>query len=296
MTNEGLKKLIEEQFHKDNYIIQTDKKVTNSCSNEGRREKYTAVYCSSNGVYKEDTVECFQKTIIETDNYEWYMNRFVHAEQHIFIRDISKRFYQFGINDKGLENFEKIADMIKNNAKGNKIITIGSSSGAMAAIVLGKILNAEYTIAFSPLLKPYKPDTPKEEIEKKLITKEFFDAVQYAKSNIPIFFIYPDGSSWDIYNSSLVKDFANIHFLPIKSNIHGVPVNKRILRKILESDKERLKEICTYKTTDSVSEYKLARIMGGNILYLLRIFDYIKKYPLFFLKKEFYTNVVNLNI
>lgn len=288
MTEKTLPELIKEQFHKNNFIIRTNEEIL-SRSND---EKWAAIYCSSNGVYREDTVESFQKSIIETDNYEWYMTRFPYVKKHIFIRDISKRFYQFGINDIGLDSLDKIAKMIKKETKGYKIVTIGSSSGGMAAIVLGKMLNAEFTIAFSPLLCPYKPDESLELVKQKLLTKEYFNVVDYANSNVPIFFLYPNGSDWDIYNSSLVSNFQNVYFLPIISNIHGVPVNKRLLKELLKKNKEELKQIFRYTTADKISEWELAKKHFGKWVYLGRILDYIKKYPLFFIKKDFYTQVI----
>ena len=284
LFNNELQKLVDEQFHKDNFLIDTNSVI--ACHGE----KYAAVYCSSNGVFRQDTEECFQKTIIEKNNFEWFMNRFPYAEKHIFIRDISKRFYQFGINDRGLNSLEKIAEMIKKETEEYKIVTVGSSSGGMAAIALGKLLNAEFTIAFSPMLKTYKEDT--ENIEQKLEAKEVFDAIIYAKSAVPVFFVYPNGSEWDIYNSSLVKDFENVHFLPIKSDVHGVPINKRLIKKLLNSDKNKLMKIFKYKTDYVVSEYRFALENWGIQTYLLRIFDYIKKYPLFFIRKDFYEIVL----
>ena len=136
------------------------------------------------------------------------------------------------------------------------------------------------------MLKTYKEDT--ENIEQKLEAKEVFDATNYAKSAVPVFFVYPNGSEWDIYNSSLVKDFENVHFLPIKSDVHGVPINKRLIKKLLNSDKNKLMKIFKYKTDDVVSEYRFALENWGIQTYLLRIFDYIKKYPLFFIRKDFY--------
>lgn len=283
----NLQDLIQEQLKKDNFLI-----VKNLQDKNYSGEKYAVIYCSSNGVYKNDTIADFTKSILQIDNYEWFMTRIPYAEKHIFIRDISKRFYQFGINNNGLNSIEKIAEMLKEETKGYKIITIGSSAGGTAAIVLGKMLNADFTIAFSPMLKTYKEDIPKEIIEEKIKNKEYFDNVNYANSEVPIFYIYPNGSEWDIYNSSLVKDYKNVYFLPIESSIHGVPLNKRILKKILGTNKETLKNIFKYKTTDVISEYKFARENWGYLFYLQRIFDYIKKYPMFFIRKDFYNTVL----
>lgn len=295
MTEKNLQELIQEQFHKDNFIIRTNSvssQKDEDNTNSAKDEKWAVIYCSSNGVYREDTVECFKKAILEIDNYEWYMNRIPYAEKHIFIRDVSKRFYQFGINDNSLDSIEKVAEKLQQETEGYKIITIGSSSGGMAAIVFGKMLKAEFTIAFSPLLRPYKPDEAKEIVEQKIAAKEYFDAVEYANSDIPIFYIYPNGSEWDIYNSSLVTNFQNVYFLPIKSCIHGVPMNKRVLRKIIESKPNKLKNIIKYRTNDEISEYKFALKNWGFGFYLLRVYDFIKKYPLFFLKKDFYTLIL----
>ena len=276
--------LINEQFHKDNYIIRTE--------NSKQADKYAVVYCSSNGVYKNNTVEDFTKSILKIDNYEWYMTRIPYAEKHIFIRDITKRFYKFGINDKDLNSTEKIAEMLKRETEGYKVITIGSSAGASVAIILGKMLNADFTIAFSPILKNYNSVLSEEILEENKTTKAFFNDVDYADSDIPIFYIYPNGSEWDIFNSELLKDFQNVRFLPIKSDIHGVPLNKRILKKLLSCDKETLKKLINYKTKDSVNEFALARKIGGYGFYLLRVWDYVRKYPLFLFRKDFYTMVL----
>ena len=276
--------LINEQFHKDNYIIRTE--------NSKQADKYAVVYCSSNGVYKNNTVEDFTKSILKIDNYEWYMTRIPYAEKHIFIRDITKRFYKFGINDKDLNSTEKIAEMLKRETEGYKVITIGSSAGASVAIILGKMLNADFTIAFSPILKNYNSVLSEEILEENKTTKAFFNDVDYADSDIPIFYIYPNGSEWDIFNSELLKDFQNVRFLPIKSDIHGVPLNKRILKKLLSCDKETLKKLINYKTKDSVNEFAFARKIGGYGFYLLRVWDYVRKYPLFLFRKDFYTMVL----
>lgn len=279
-----LKELIEIQFCKDNF------KIVTSNNSAWNYPKYAVVYCSSNGVFREDTAECFRKSIIEKDNFEWYMNRFSYAEKHIFIRDVSKRFYQFGINNKELNSIEKIAEKIKKETQDYKIITIGSSSGGTAAIILGKLLNADFAMVFSPILKSSPNKTDLNNNVKK--NEEYIDKIEYAKSNIPVFWAFPSESECDIYNAAFVSEFDNIHFLPIISNVHGVPLNKRILKKLLSLDKEELIKIFKYKSTEKVSEYRFTLENWGFKMYLLRIFDFIKKYPLFFLRKDFYKIVI----
>ena len=74
-----------------------------------------------------------------------------------------------------------------------------------------------------------------------------------------------------------------------RSTKQGIQKN---LKNLLEKDKETLKKICRYKTPEVITEYQLAKELGGFGFYMLRVFDYVKKYPLFFLRKDFYKTVI----
>jgi len=278
--SEKLAELINEYFDKDNYIIQTDT-VEN-------KEKLAVVYASSHNIYSPENEDGFIKCIVKKDNYEWFKTRIPFASKHIFIRDVSRRFYSFGINNN-LNNLEKIAEFLKPELEGYKIITIGSSAGGTAAIMLGNLLNAEYVFAFSPIIRSYREDYPKDKIEEDLKNNKIFDITSTVeKMQTPIFYMYPAQSDFDVYTVNLIKNCQNIRFLPIECSVHGIPVNKRILRAIIGLNKKELEKTYKYNFDDSVNEYTFAKENWGLKMYFARVFDYVRKYPLFIFKKEFY--------
>ena len=246
------------------------------------------IYASSHNIYSPENEEGFIKDIVKKDNYEWFKTRIPFASKHIFIRDVSRRFYSFGINNN-LDNFDKIAEILKTELEGYKIITIGSSAGGTAAIMLGNLLNAEYILAFSPIIRSYKEDYPKDKIEEDLKNKKIFDITSTVeKMHVPIFYMYPAQSDFDVYTVNLIKNCKNIRFLPIECSVHGIPVNKRILRAIIKQNKPELEQTYKYKFDNSINEYTFAKEIWGLKMYFARIFDYMRKYPLFIFKKEFY--------
>lgn len=277
-----LYELIEKQRQEKNYIIQTEK-------NDG---KWAVIYASSHNIYSPANEEGFIKDIIEKDNYEWYKTRIPYASKHIFIRDVSRKFYRYGINNE-LTNLEKLAETLKPELNGYKLITIGSSAGATAALVLGNLLNAEFIFAFSPIIHSYDENYPKDKIENDLKENKIIDILPVIQnSTIPVFYMYPSKSDFDKYTVNLVKDCKNINFIPIECEIHGIPVNKRILKTIIKSEQQELEKLYKYKFDDSVNEFSFGWENWGLEMYLLRLSDFIKKYPLFIFKKEFYNIVI----
>lgn len=277
-----LYELIEKQRQEKNYIIQTEK-------NDG---KWAVIYASSSDIFFPVNEEGFLKDIVQKDKYEWFKTRIPYASKHIFIRDVARKFYRYGINNE-LSDLKKLADRLKPELEGYKVITVGSSAGGTAAIVLGNLLNAEFIFAFSPVIRSYDENYPKEKIENDLKENKIIDILPVIQnSDIPIYYMYPSKSDFDKYTVNLVKECQNIKFVPIECEIHGIPVNKRILKTIIKSEPQELEKIYKYKFDDSVNEFSFARDNWGLKMYLLRLSDFIKKYPLFIFKKEFYNIVI----
>lgn len=278
----NLYELTEKQRREKNYFIQTEEKG----------EKCAVIYASSHNIYSPQNEEGFLRDIVQKDKYEWFKTRIPCASKHIFIRDVSRKFYRYGINNE-LSSLEKLADRLKPELEGYKLITVGSSAGGTAAIVLGNLLNAEFIFAFSPIIRSYDENYPKDKIECDLKENKIIDILPVMKkSEIPIFYMYPSKSKFDIYTVNLAKECPNINFLPVESDVHGIPVNKRILKAIIAEKQDNLKQIYKYKYNDSVNEYSLAKTNWGFKMYLLRITDFIRKYPLFVFRKEFYNIVL----
>lgn len=130
--------------HKANILIE------NSTSTE-QRPSYCAIYFSSNDIYFPNTEDVFHKRIVEKNTFEWYGTRISRATKHIFVRDVFKQWYIRGINAQ-CNNIEALADLLKEEARGMKVVTVGSSAGGYAAIVLGSLLQAECVLAFNAQL------------------------------------------------------------------------------------------------------------------------------------------------
>lgn len=115
------------------------------------QQSYCAIYFSSNDIYFPNTEDVFRKRIVEKNTFEWYGTRIAKATKHIFVRDVFKQWYIRGINAQ-CNNIEALAALLKEEAKGMKVVTVGSSAGGYAAIVLGSLLQAEYVLAFNAQL------------------------------------------------------------------------------------------------------------------------------------------------
>lgn len=115
------------------------------------------VYMSSNAIYFPDTVREFQRTIVREDRYEWenFHSKYYKEYNALFLRDNSKLFYQYGINER-LDNIDKIADLIKTYSSGSQtVIMVGVSSGGHAILHLIQkiaafsiIIGAQYNLSY----------------------------------------------------------------------------------------------------------------------------------------------------
>lgn len=246
-----IKELVQKELCNPNFLIAEDE-----CKGE---ELYTAIYFSSCGMFGENDAELFKKNIIEANTFQFFKTRVKRASKHIFVRDIQQKWYHNGINES-LDSIDKVLEFLKEETKGTKIITLGSSAGGYAATLFGILLNAECIFSFSgaySLLK-YRDD-------------EYSSIVDMVKeSNIPIFYMVPSRNDWDLEQFDLVKDFENVYALLLKSSVHGIPVIKDILRKIINSDLEALKKMYNHKDKE-ISEATFILKNFGVFRFLLRM-------------------------
>ncbi len=250
--------------------------------------KIAVVYCSSNAVYAPDTPEAFKRKIMDKDRYEWYALRMDIPAKHIFIRDVGKNFYREGINDN-VNSLEKLAERLKKETEGYKVRLLGSSSGGYASIALGLMLGAEYVMSFSGQFWPFVMSDGSSFLNKKYKDYDYINLRENVKnSNMPIFYMMPTKSPCDIPQYELVKDCPNVHTCAIISNAHGVCVNKTTVRKIIDSPYEKLLKIYSFPLEHPINEFVLVKKFFGKRMLVKRLFDYVKKYPLFFLRKDFY--------
>lgn len=215
-----LQELLEKQLNESNFLI------------EGSGD-YTVIYFSSLGIIP-DNAELFKRNIIKNNSFEFYKTRINKNCKHIFVRDVNRSWYLKGIN-KTINTYEKLAEFLKKESKGTKIITIGSSAGGFAAVLFGILLNAVYVFSFNG------------QIEVKTENVKFNLSDYVKNSDIPIFYMLSVNFEEDVVQLERIKNNENVFVLSIKSNIHGVPVFSDALKKIINSDIDALKKLYSHK-------------------------------------------------
>lgn len=134
---------IREVYEKNNY----------ECIDTGKVSKWCYIFFSSNGLYYPDTKENFDEQIVRNNRYEWkwvVKNSKIpqNAGRIIYVRDIYKRWYSYGINATA-NSIDKTIELLKRLTEGFQVVTIGSSAGGYMATLAAVKLQAAYCINFS---------------------------------------------------------------------------------------------------------------------------------------------------
>lgn len=186
---------------------------------------YCWIFFTSHGLYFPTTMDEFKEQVISNDKYEWINisksdEIKKKASKYIFVRDIYKNWCLEGISAK-VNSIEKLAELLRKEAQGKPIITVGSSAGGYMAISLGCALEAAYIYAFSPqisLIEYDKFHTVK--YLKKYIADErnkwlsLSDAIGNYRDG-DIFYFYPTQCEEDVAQYNLVKSIDNV-YIPFK--------------------------------------------------------------------------------
>lgn len=205
-----------------------------------------AIYFTSHALYYPNTESEFTRSVLESDRYEWYKSRHLNAGKHIFVRDVFKQWYLKGINGS-INSPDLLLRFLKHQTEGMEVVTIGASAGGYAAILYGCMLNAKSVLAFNPQINLYQELTSSSESENLFLYKfkntelsKFYNLNNCLSSNTDIFYVYSTLSQWDLTHCGLLCQADNIHRIPIRSNLHGVPVPMLVLREFISSKRETL--------------------------------------------------------
>lgn len=233
--------IISESYRQnDNYLVEYSER------NSGSGIKTCALYFSSNDIYFPNSEEVFKDQIIKKNRYEWYNTRLKKADKHIFIRDIKKQWYLHGISEKH-DSIEKLFELLKLETEGYKIITVGSSAGGYAAVLLGSLLNCEYALSFNgqffleDLLITSTPELQPIVFREKNNTKinQYYSIKKFLKEQLKIFYFYSNRSDWDVTQYNHISD-SSINCIPFSTSHHGIPFLKSNLNIVLNSSEEWL--------------------------------------------------------
>ena len=231
--------LFEKIYSKNNYIINYEE-----VEKEIEGKPVAIIYFSSSGIYYPNTEEAFYKAFIENDRYEFLKSDLrIEGKKNIFVRDVAKQFYITGIS-RMYPDMKSLLKFLEKETQGYSVITVGSSAGGYAAVLAGSILNAELVYCFSGyfnlwvLDREIWPYITKYE-ESKLHSK-FFDLKEYIyHSNTKIVYFFPDKLEGDREQSKFVEGLSNVVSIGVDSDIHGVCISKKIVKKLFMMDQNR---------------------------------------------------------
>lgn len=185
------------------------------CIETGANSEWCYIFFSSNGLYYPNTKEIFEEQILKKNRYEWkwvVKNSTIYqiAGKVIYVRDIYKKWYTNGINER--ENtIDKTVELLKQLTAGYKVVTVGSSAGGYMAVLTAVKLNAEYCFNFSG-----------QYIISDTIGNSYFDLSEMVKLyNGNIFYFFPFYCEDDKRNYNSIKNNTCIRPFGFNTNRHA---------------------------------------------------------------------------
>ena len=229
--------LFDKVYSGKNYLIK-DKKQNNV-------EKIAVLYFSSSGIYFPNTEEMFSKAFVENDKYEFGDSELkIKADKEIYIRDIAKQFYITGISQK-CPNMDSLIQLLKKETDGYKIITVGSSAGGYAAVLIGYILNAELIYCFSGYFNLEIVDKETwfyiEQYKNDYSKNKYYKLENYIKTTkTKLIYFYPTRLSDDVKQAEYLMKYKNdnMAIVGMTSGLHGVCVPKCVVKKLFKNEPE----------------------------------------------------------
>lgn len=240
------------------------------------------IFFSSNGLYQDSTKEEFQEIMIEKSRYEWKSMSMAfkyHKElgKIIYVRDIYKCFYIYGINEK-LSSIDKVIDELRKITVGYEITTVGISSGGYLAVLSAIMLNAKRAFCFSGQFN-IEGHLSKEvllyckESEEK---QKYIDIMNLVRENreVPIYYFCPTGCEHDYKNYMLVKDINHVKCFLFPDRKHAATVYPFNFPDLLFLTNEKLDKLCMHyagKLIDKKDFYVRTVTLRGIATFLLYV-------------------------
>ena len=247
-----------------------------------KKDGMCAIFFSSAGLYYPNTEDALNKTVLIDNRYEWKKARIPTVKRYIYVRDVSKSFYLFGIN-KRISTIESIIKELQRITQGYEVICIGSSAGGYLAVLAGcKLKNCKYVLDFSGYYNLNLLDENKwpiiKELQKKANFKEWYDLRAYIKEKqCEVFRFYPVDLDEDSIQTQYVKNYGIKNF-PIVSKKHGVPFYKSELYYLLTFDEKKLNRLYNITASrDKISQIRFAWSLDGIKGIKLLIYGIIKE-------------------
>lgn len=261
------------------FVFQADSEIINSIYatdnnyiieyNESVPPEYCIVYFSSNNIYYPNTEEVFADSIIKKNRFEWYKSRVEYGHKHLFFRDIKKQWYLTGVN-AALNTPDKLAEFIRNEAQGYKLIMVGSSAGGFISVILGQLLNAERIYSFNgqfelhsqvskPLASQMDPILYRNKNNEALLP--YYDAVSFISNPASIYYFHSMYSDWDIEQNKHLGT-SPVKRISFKTSNHGIPFLKSNLQVVLNLKPEALDKLSGKRIHPLTMSLKMVGVIG----------------------------------
>ena len=218
-----------------NYEILETPEFPISDDNNPEKLPTCAIYFTSAGWYHREDLEDFKKKTFEKNRYEWKKNLIKTAQKHIFVRDLYLTWYVNGINST-LNTKEKLAEFLKEQTKGYRVITLGASAGGYMAAYIGILLDAYKMFSFCGQF------AMRYDIVHMGSVGNFEDMAREYKGDGLYFFTARDFVN-DVYEYNFSLSCENIKTFLFKTDVHGVPFPLSALTDVLNMPKSKLNKL-----------------------------------------------------
>jgi hypothetical protein len=271
---------VKEKFKEDNFSIEYDNEISEEDN------KLCAIYFSSHEIYFPNTYAAFEYSILKKDKYEWIGNKLPNAHKHIFIRDIKKQWYLNGINDK-LNHPSKVLEFLRNETKGYRVITIGSSAGGYAALLFGNLLTCERVYAFNASLNLFEKIKTSNAVENPILFSLLFDKemeIYFDLGNILTtksdnYYFQSCLSTNDVnqFDSLRKEKQSNLKIIRFITSNHGIPFLRINLKNILTFTASELDNYVNTKVHPLVFSVNLIGLISTFIFTIKALKNKLKK-------------------
>lgn len=276
------------------FVFQCDSEIVNDIyKNENNylidetayedEDKYCCIYFSSNDIYFPNREDVFKKRITENNAFEWYGTRVKKASKHIFLRDIKKQWYLSGIN-KEINTIEKLTQFLKKETEGYRVITLGSSAGGYASVLLGSFLNAEYMLSFNGQFFLNDLLTTSTEKINPIVFREqhnsainrFYSIKEFINAPQNIYYFHSSRSQWDITQYNHIKSIK-IRTVSFRTGHHGIPFLKSNLKYVINLPLSKLNDLAVKSHYPFLFSIKIEGVLKTFISFSKQILLFFKK-------------------
>lgn len=252
----------------DNYLIERDnsKQNLNICT----------VYFSSNYIYFPNNKNAFKKSIIDKNRFEWYNIRNQNATKHIFIRDIHKQWYLYGINSE-INSIEKVIAFLAEETEGYKTYFVGSSAGGYASVLMGSLLGVDRIYSYNSQFFLTDLLENSSEIVDPILFREkensqiskYYKIKSYISDPLKIFYFHSNKSKWDVSQKKEIEDLG-INIISVNTSIHGIPILKNNLKHVFLLNQKELANLTKAKLHPINFSFKIVGFRK-TILFLMKL-------------------------